>query len=61
VSYVRSIRVMDANGIDLVLYEFHERRFFRKVRRLKLETGEIVQEVAGQLVIVGTGETLTRV
>jgi hypothetical protein len=61
VSYVRSIRVMDANGIDLTLYEIHERRFFRKVRRLTLETGEIVREVEGRLVIVGTGEMLTRV
>lgn len=60
VSYVRSIKVMDANGVDLTLFEFHERRFLRKVRRLKLETGEMVEEIGGQLVVVGTGETLTR-
>lgn len=28
---------------------------------MKLETGELVQEIGGKLVVVGTGETLTRV
>lgn len=60
-TYVGSIRVRDANGIDLALHEFRDRVFLRKVRRMKLETGEIVQEVEGQLIIVGTGEKLERV
>jgi hypothetical protein len=60
-TYVGSIRVRDANGIDLALHEFRDRVFLRKVRRMKLETGEIVQEIEGQLIIVGTGEKLERV
>jgi hypothetical protein len=30
----------------------------KTVRRMKLETGELVREVDGALVVVGTGETL---
>jgi hypothetical protein len=33
----------------------------KKVRRMKLETGELVEEVDGALVVVETGETLERV
>jgi hypothetical protein len=61
VSYVRSIRVRDASGVDLTLYEFHDRRFLKKVRRMKLCTGEDVETVDGALVIVRTGERLTLV
>jgi len=61
VSYVGSIRVRDANGIDLSLYEFRDRHFLRRVRRMKLETGEIVREIDGELIIVGTGERLVRI
>jgi hypothetical protein len=43
------------------LYEFQDRRFLRKVRRLKLETGETVQQVDGRLVILATDETLVPV
>jgi hypothetical protein len=56
---VRKIPVKDRNGDQFTLYEFQDRRFLRKVRRLKLETGEIVQEIDGALVVTGTGETLT--
>jgi hypothetical protein len=57
---VRTIPVIDRNGDQFTLYEFHDRRFLRKVRRMKLETGELVQEVDGALVVVGTGEQLTK-
>lgn len=60
--YVRSIRVTDANGDEFTLHEFHDRRFLRKVRRMKLDTGELVDHVDNDTyVIVGTGERLTRV
>jgi hypothetical protein len=60
VGLVRTIPVIDRNGDQFTLYEFHDRRFLRKVRRMKLETGELVQEVDGALVVVGTGEQLTK-
>lgn len=58
--FVRSISVTDRHGDAFTLYEFEDRRFLRKVRRLKLETGELVQEINGKLVVVGTGERLER-
>lgn len=60
VGLVRTIPVIDRNGDQFTLYEFHDRRFLRKVRRMKLETGELVQEIDGVLVVIGTGETLAR-
>lgn len=57
---VRSIAVQDSHGDQFTLYEFHDRRFLRKVRRMKLETGELVREVSGSLVVVATGEKLVR-
>jgi hypothetical protein len=56
---VRKIPVTDRNGDQFTLYEFHDRRFLKTVRRMKLETGELVREVDGALFVVGTGETLT--
>jgi hypothetical protein len=61
VSYVRSIPVRDANGDQLTVYEFQDRRFIRKVRRLKLCTGETVERVDGDTFALATGERLTRV
>jgi hypothetical protein len=58
--FVRNIPVRDANGDDLTVYEFHDWRIFRRVRRLELCTGESVEEVNGSLVITATGEQLTR-
>ena len=56
---VRKIPVTDRNGDEFTLYEFEDRHFLRKVRRLKLETGELVELTRdGSLVIVGRGETL---
>ena len=55
---VRKIPVTDRNGDEFTLYEFQDRRFLKKVRRMKLETGELVEEIEGALVIVGTGERL---
>jgi len=51
---------MDANGVDLTLFEYCERRFLRKVRRLELCTGEAVVLVKGELLIATTGERLKR-
>jgi hypothetical protein len=59
VSYVGSIQVRDTNGDEFTLYEFRDRRFLRSVRRMKLETGELVQEIDGALVVAETGERLT--
>lgn len=58
---VRTIPVRDANGDELTVYEFQESRFLRKVRRLKLDSGELV-EVIGEntFVVVVTGEKLVR-
>lgn len=56
--FVRTICVRDGNGDEVTVYEFQHRRFLRKVKRMKLETGELVQFVAGSLVVVKTGEKL---
>jgi hypothetical protein len=62
VRFLRSIPVKDANGDELTVYEFHERRFLRKLRRMELCTGEPVEAVDDQVfVLVSTGEKLTRV
>ena len=61
VSYVRSILVVDATGAGVTLHEFHDRRFLKTLRRLKLDTGELVEERGGDLVVVATGERLIRV
>lgn len=60
-NFVRTIAVKDANGDELTLYEFIERRLLRKVRRMKLETGELVNLVDGSLIIAATGEKLVRI
>lgn len=62
VAFVRVIPVEDGNGDRIALYEFQERRFIRKVRRLKLETGERVEPFCETTFIVpSTGEKLRRV
>ena len=59
---VRKIAVTDRHGDEFTLYELQDRRRLRKVRRLKLETGELVELAAnGSLVVVGRGEELTPV
>lgn len=60
--YVRSIRVEDANGDQLIVYEFQDRRlFFWRVRRFELDTGERVEVLDAQtLVVAATGEKLSR-
>jgi len=58
VGFVRTISVRDGNGDEVTVYEFQDRRFLRKVCRMKLETGELVQVVGGSLVVVETGEKL---
>jgi len=59
VAIVRTIPVTDRNGDQLTVYEFQDRRFLRKVRKMKLCTGEPVREFDGELVVLGTGERLT--
>jgi hypothetical protein len=61
VGIVRTIPVRDANGDEFTLYEFQDRRFLRKVRRMKLCTGETVEQLGEELVVVLTGERLCRV
>jgi hypothetical protein len=58
VAFVRMYPVTDRNGDQLTLYEFQDRRFVRKVRRLKLCSGETVQKCGKELVVIGTGERL---
>jgi hypothetical protein len=60
VGIVRTIPVTDRNGDEFTVYEFQDRRFLRKVRMMKLCTGELVQEIEGALIVAGTGETLVR-
>ncbi len=57
-SKVREIPVRDANGDELTLYEIQDHRYFSKVRRLKLCTGETVEAKGDELVVSGTGEKL---
>lgn len=60
-AYVRSIPVRDENGVDLTVYEFEERHFLTKVRRLKLCTGEAVNNIdRDTFVVTATGELLKR-
>ena len=56
--YVRSIGVRDPNGDEFTVYEFHDRRFLKKVRRMKLCTGETVTLLGDDLIIAQTGERL---
>ena len=60
--YMRSIRVEDANGDQLVVYEFQDRHFFIwKVRRFELDTGESVKLLNERhFVVAATGEKLSR-
>ena len=67
---VRTIPVRDANGDELTVYEYQERRlrtvlglrFARKVRRLVLCTGEPVEYLSETaFALISTGETLRRV
>lgn len=57
-SLVRKILVKDGNGDSITLYEVTQRRFLRTVRRLKLDSGELVKPVGDQFIVVATGETL---
>ncbi|MEO8453979.1 MAG: hypothetical protein ABI454_02370 [Sphingomicrobium sp.] len=60
--FLRSIPVRDANGDELTIYEFHEWRFLRKVRRMTLCSGEPVEALDADIfVLVNTGEKLTRI
>ena len=58
---VRTIRVTDANGDEFTVFEFQDWRFLKKVRRMKLCTGETVERVGDRLISARTGETLVPV
>lgn len=59
-SAVRSIRVRDRNGEELTVYEFRDRRFLGSVRRLKLCTGELVEQIDEKTFAVAlTGEKMS--
>jgi hypothetical protein len=58
---VRSIPVRGENGDELTVYEFLDRRFICKVRRHKLDTGELVQALDGDTFQLPTGEKLVRI
>lgn len=58
-SYVRSSRVKYANGTDLQVYEYSDRRLFGRVVCWKLCAGEQVARVsADTFVVLTTGEEL---
>ncbi|MEA3059494.1 MAG: hypothetical protein QOE50_906 [Sphingomonadales bacterium] len=59
--YLRSFRVMDANGDEIAVHEYEEREFMTKKHRFSLETGDLVEEAGGGFVVIATGETLVRV
>jgi hypothetical protein len=54
------IPVIDGNGDAATVYEFQDRRFLRKVRRWKLDSGELVEAVDEHFVVPATGEKLVR-
>jgi hypothetical protein len=60
VSLVNSIPVRDANGDQIVVYEFHEWRFLQKVRSFKLDTDERVEQLDEDTFVLASGEKLTR-
>jgi len=60
--YVRSIPVEDASGAQFELHEFVVRRWIRRARLFKLDTGEPVRLVdENSFALVSTGEPLMRV
>lgn len=63
-SHFRTISVVDANGDELLLYEFRERAsLFGLVpkRRFQLCTGEAVEKRGDRYIVLSTGEKLTRI
>ena len=59
--HVRSIPVVDANGDQLTVYVFQDRRFLTKVRSYKLCTGEAVEIAESDTFrVIATGEELLR-
>lgn len=54
---VREIAVRDRHGDQHIVYEFQDRRFIRKVRKWKLDSGETLT-FDGALFKLPSGETL---
>jgi hypothetical protein len=62
VEYAATHVVEDASGARFQLYEYRGSRFFLRVRKFVLDTGEPVERVDfDNYVIAKTGETLVRV
>jgi hypothetical protein len=61
VGILRTIPVRDRNGDEFTVYVVQDRRFLKKIRRMKLCTGELVEQLEDRLVVVATGETLVPV
>jgi hypothetical protein len=62
VQYAATHTVEDASGARFQLYEFRGSRFFMRIRKFELDTGEPVKRVDfDTYVIAKTGETLVRV
>ena len=58
----KAIPVRDENGDHLTVYEFRDGRFMRKLRRLRLCTGELVERInEDTFAICATGERLARI
>jgi hypothetical protein len=62
VEYAATHVVEDASGARFQLYEFRGSRFFMRIRKFELDTGEPVERIDfDNYVISGTGEPLVRV
>lgn len=60
--YAGFIPVEDASGCRFKVHQFSGRRFFSRVARFELETGEAVDRIdADTFIITATGEGLVRV
>ena len=60
--YAGCIPVEDASGCRFEVHEFSGRRFFFRVARFELDTGEAVDRIdADTFIVAATGEGLVRV
>lgn len=60
-SYVGCVRVEDASGCQFEVHEYERRKWFVRVRRLVLDSGEPVRRIDDTTyVVAATGETLLR-
>ena len=59
--YRGRITVADASGCRFQIHEYRDRRLFRTIRRLVLETGEAVRAVDEHTFELPSGERLVRI